>query len=182
MTEPEHELRIDADRIRAAHEGRLSEWPKERRPLTIRASVEVVESHRKRARVGSFTVESDEGAIVGGDGTAPTPLSYFVSSIGFAVLTDLVRAFAVRGVPVTDLRLDIEADFPLGAKYGGEEIGVEASEVRWTVDIASPAPRDAIDEAIAWAERYCHAVHTLRRPVRATGRYRVGGEVVTTTS
>jgi uncharacterized OsmC-like protein len=182
VSEPRDDLRIDAQRIRSAHEGRLADWPKERRPLTIRASLEVLESHRKVARVGPFEVLSDEGAIVGGDGTAPTPLSLFVSAVGFAILTDLVRAFALRDLPVRDLRLDIEADFPLGAKYGGEDIGVEASEVRWTVDIASEAPRSEIEAAIVWAERYCHAVESLRRPVPARGRYRVEGELVAETS
>jgi uncharacterized OsmC-like protein len=182
VTEPRDDLRIDAQRIRAAHEGRVAAWLPERRPLTIKASIEVLESHRKLARVGAFEVLSDEGAIVGGDGTAPTPLSLFVSAVGFAVLTDLVRAFAVRDVAVQDLRLEIEADFPLGAKYGGEDVGVEASEVRWTVDIRSAAPREEIDAAIAWAERFCHAVHSLRRPVPAVGRYRVDGELVATTS
>lgn len=186
MSDARDDLRIDAQRIRAAHEGRLAEWPRERRPLTIKASVEVLESHRKLARVGAFEVLSDEGAIVGGEGTAPTPLSLFVSAVGFAILTDLVRAFALRDIAVRDLRLDIEADFPLEAKYGGRDlgpdVGVEATEVRWTVDIRSDAPREEIEAAIAWAERFCHAVHSLRRPVPAVGRYRVDGEIVATTS
>lgn len=174
-------LPIDRDRIRAAHENRLTEWPRERRPLTIRASVRAVENQRKTAQVGPFMVESDEGEIVGGDGTAPTPLSYFVAAVGFAVLTDLVRAFALRDIEVDDLSLEIEADFPLGAKYAGEPIGVEASEVRYSVDVTSRAPRRNVEEAIAWAERYCHAVHSLRQPVRVTASYLVDGVPVPVT-
>jgi hypothetical protein len=98
------------------------------------------------------------------------------------VLTDLVRAFALRDLPVRELRLDIEADFPLEAKYGGEDAGVEAKEVRWTVDIASDAPRSEVEAAIAWAERYCHAVESLRRPVPARGQYRLEGELVAETA
>jgi uncharacterized OsmC-like protein len=175
-------LRIDRARIRASHEARLVDWPRDPKPLTIRAAVRAVENHRKTAQVGPFVVESDEGAIVGGEGTAPTPLSYFVASIGFAVLTDLVRAFALGELEVDDLRLEIEADFPLGAKYGSEPVGVEASEVRYTVEVTSGASRDELEDAIAWAERYCHAVHTLRRPVRVTARYRVGGELISPSS
>jgi hypothetical protein len=59
---------------------------------------------------------------------------------------------------------------------------VEASEIRWTVDIRSDAPRAAVEEAIAWTERYGHAVQTLRRPVPAIGRYRLEGDLVATTS
>ena len=174
-------LRIDRQRIRAAHERRLAEWPRERRPLTIRSELQVVENQRKTARVGAFVIESDEGAIVGGEGTAPTPLSLFISAVGFAVLTDLVRAFALHDLGVSDLRLEIEADFPLGAKYGDEPIGVEASEVRYTVHVRSDAEREAVEAAIEWAERYCHAVQSLRQPVPVTGRYRVNGEPIITT-
>jgi uncharacterized OsmC-like protein len=171
-------LHVDRPRIRAAHEARLRDWPKDPKPLTVRATASVTESHRKTARVGSFTIESDEGAIVGGSGLAPTPLSYFVSAIGLAVLTDVVRAFAVFDLPMDDLRLEIEAEFPLGAKYGSEPDGVAASAVRYTVDVATDAPRDRVAAAVAWAERSCHAVHSLREPVAVTGRYRVGGEAL----
>jgi len=184
MMEPEDAYArplVNRARIRAAHEARVAEWPRERKALTIRAAIHVVEDHRKVARIGPFTIESDEGAIVGGKGTAPTPLSYFVASIGFAVLTDLVRAFAVRDLPVDDLRLEIEADFPLGAKYADEPAGVAASTIRYTVDVRSPAPRPAVEDAIAWAERFCHAVHSLREPVRVEGHYRLAGEVVAAT-
>lgn len=168
-------LRIDRRRIREAHQARLAEWPRERTPLTIRSTVRVVESHRKSARVGPFTIESDEGAIVGGDGSAPTPLGYFVSAVGLAVLTDLVRAFALFDLPLDDLGLEIEADFPLDAKYGDAPLGVAASEVRYTVDVRSEVPLEAVQRAVAWAERYCHAVHSLREPVRVEARYLLNG-------
>ena len=173
-------LHIDRDRIRTAHEGRLASWPADPRPLTIRAEVAVIESHRKTSRVGTFTIESDEGAIVGGEGTAPTPLSYFTSAIGLAVLTDLVRAFAVFELPVDDLRLAIEAEFPLDAKYGSGVGSVAADAVRYTVDIAGAggASRERVLEAIAWAEHACHAVASLREPVPVEATYRLDGETV----
>lgn len=179
-SEPRPALSMDRARIRSAHESRQEAWQTDPKPLTVRAAVRVVEDHRKTARVGAFTIESDEGTIVGGAGTAPSPLSYFVSAIGFSVLTDLVRAFAVFELPVDELSLDVEADFPLKAKYGGEPVSIAASSVRYDVSIASPAPRERIAEAVAWAERHCHAVHSLREPVRVEGRYQVGGEPLTT--
>ena len=171
-------LHIDRARIREAHAARLHEWPKDPKPLTVRADVRVLESHRKTARVGAFTIESDEGPIVGGEGTAPTPLSYFVSAVGLAVLTDLVRAFSVFDLPVDDLRVEVVADFPLEAKYGAGAGSVAAREVRYTVDVASAAPADRVAEAVAWAERFCHAVHTLREPVAVAGSYRLGGQLL----
>ncbi|HXG40586.1 MAG TPA: OsmC family protein, partial [Candidatus Limnocylindrales bacterium] len=118
----------------------------------------------------------DEGPVVGGRGQAPTPLTYFVASIGFAILTDLVRAFAIHDVEVDRLGLTIEAEFPLDAKYGASSGPVAATAIRYDVAIDSGASRPAVEAAVAWAERYCHAVQTVRQPVAVVGRYRLAGE------
>jgi uncharacterized OsmC-like protein len=172
------DLRIDRRRIREAHEARRAEYRETPRPLSIRADVRVLQDHLKEARIGSFVITSDEGPIVGGGGTAPTPLSYFVASLGFAVLTDLVRAFSVFDLPVDELRLEIRADFPLGAKYADAATSVAAERVEYTVHVTSSAPGPAVEEAIRWAERFCHAVHTVREPVPVEAAYRFNGAPV----
>lgn len=181
----EQSLRIDRHRIREAHAGRRHEYAASPRPLSIRAEVRAVENQRKTAKVGPFVIESDEGAIVGGDGTAPSPLSYFVAGLGFAVLTDMVRAFALNDVPVNELRLEIVAEFPLGAKYADSGSAVAAERVHYSVDVRSPAPPEQIEAVISWTERFCHALHTVRAPVAVDAAYRLNGEAVgraTTTS
>jgi uncharacterized OsmC-like protein len=171
-------LRIDLRKIRTAHEGRRAAWPRERGPLSVRATVHVIEDHRKEARVGTWVIESGEGPIVGGAGTAPTPLSYVVASLGFAVPTDLVRAFPVFDLPVDDLGLEIDADFPLAASHADEAGGVAAERLRYAVSIRSPGPREQVQAAIAWSERFCHAVHSLREPVPVGATYRLNDEPV----
>lgn len=49
----------------------------------IEAECESLERMRKVARVQGFEVHCDEGARVGGDNTAPSPLGYFVAGVGF---------------------------------------------------------------------------------------------------
>jgi hypothetical protein len=49
----------------------------------IEAECESLERMRKVARVQGFEVFCDEGAHVGGDSTAPSPLGYFVAGVGF---------------------------------------------------------------------------------------------------
>lgn len=41
------------------------------------------ERQRKRAVFGEFELFCDEGAMIGGDNTAPPPLAYFAASIAF---------------------------------------------------------------------------------------------------
>ncbi|MEM9036548.1 MAG: hypothetical protein AAGD18_18270 [Actinomycetota bacterium] len=58
------------------------------RRIEVRAEVTWAEGHRKVAvagqpGVGPFAFVSDEGPYMpGGEGTAPTPLSYFVAGVG----------------------------------------------------------------------------------------------------
>lgn len=53
------------------------------RDIEIEANAETLERMRKTGQVRGFTVMCDEGENVGGDNTAPPPLSYFTLAIGF---------------------------------------------------------------------------------------------------
>lgn len=77
------ERRIDSERLRREHEARVRELSAhpERARISKRAVVRVVRDYVKEARVGQFTFRSDEHPPAGG-GEAPTPLDYFVASIG----------------------------------------------------------------------------------------------------
>ena len=53
------------------------------REIVVEATAETLEKMRKQGTVRGFTVMCDEGAHVGGDNTAPSPLAYFNVAIGF---------------------------------------------------------------------------------------------------
>ena len=53
------------------------------REIVVEATAETLEKMRKEGSVRGFTVMCDEGAHVGGDNTAPSPLAYFSVAIGF---------------------------------------------------------------------------------------------------
>lgn len=64
--------------------------PDSEHPITVRLTGEIVENERKRVVVAedvpkgsSFAIVSDEGAGLGGDDVAPTPLSYFTAAVAF---------------------------------------------------------------------------------------------------
>jgi len=53
------------------------------RDIVVEADAETLEKMLKMGHVRGFTVMCDEGARVGGDDTAPSPLAYFTIGIGF---------------------------------------------------------------------------------------------------
>lgn len=170
---------IDLARIKKAHEDRREELAASLAPpLTVRATVRVVEDHLKEARVGNFTFRSDETEHLGGRGAAPTPLAYFVASVGFCLLTQYTRAAAIHEVVVDDLRIDVRASFPVEWKYGLGDASSACNRLSYTLDVASPASAAQLAELLAWAERACHVVSSLREPVPVEVRLRRNGSDV----
>lgn len=56
--------------------------------IVAEADIVWVGGHKKEARAGMrggtrFTIASDEGPQLGGEDSAPTPLTYFASAVGF---------------------------------------------------------------------------------------------------
>jgi hypothetical protein len=51
--------------------------------MVQRARIRLVRDQLKEARVGEFTLTSDEAVARGGGGTAPGPLTYFCAAVGF---------------------------------------------------------------------------------------------------
>jgi hypothetical protein len=58
-----------------------------RREIIIEADAESLEKMRKeghaKVRDNVFTIYCDEGATLGGDGSAPPPLAYFCTALAF---------------------------------------------------------------------------------------------------
>ena len=53
------------------------------KPMVTRAKVSLIGDQLKEARVGEYTIKSDEHRARGGDGEGPAPLQYFIAAIGF---------------------------------------------------------------------------------------------------
>jgi len=172
------EFTYDRERIRSAHRKRIAAYAEDPKPLTVSAQIRAIDGQVKEATSRQFVIRSDEGPIVGGSDEAPSPLTFFVSSIGFAILTDLIRAFAIDDVAVSGLRLSVHADFPLGGKYAGAEGGSEAERVVYEVEVESPEAEERVRAAVRWTEEHCHALNTVRRPVPVDATYRLNGTVL----
>lgn len=74
---------IERERIRRVFEEKKAEFAAhpERAQIVVRSKVRIVHDFLKEARLGPFTITSDEHPPYGG-GTAPPPLHYFVAGVG----------------------------------------------------------------------------------------------------
>lgn len=83
MSDGERRPLIDRERIRRAFEEKREEFAAhpERARIVTRAKVRIVRDFRKEAQLGPFTITSDEHPPYG-EGSAPSPLQYFVGAVG----------------------------------------------------------------------------------------------------
>jgi len=178
MSEARPRRLVNLEAIRTAHQGRLNEHASGAapiQPLTVRATVHVVEDQLKEARVGQFIFRSDESSHLGGRGEAPSPLAYFVASVGFCLLTQFTRAAALKAIELDDLRVDVRASFPVEWRYGLGDASSACDRLVYTVDVATDASDETVAGLLRWAERACHVVNSLREPVRVDVTLRHNG-------
>ncbi len=84
MSDQERRPLIEGERIRRQHRDRERTFglDPERTKIVSRAKVRLIHDFLKEAQVGQFTFKCDE-APPAGEGSAPSPLSYFVAAVGF---------------------------------------------------------------------------------------------------
>lgn len=174
--EPDRNLNLA--QIRDAHlaRGRVLAVEDPHAKIQVRARVRTLDNLRKEARVGPWTFLADEAPNLGGDGSAPTPLAYFVASIGFCLLTQLTRACALEDLPVDDIDMEIRASFPLESKYGLGTASAAADSIAYRVAVHGSGIDPArLRQAFDWAESVCHVVQTLLAPVAVTASLELNG-------
>lgn len=103
---------------------------------------------------------TDEGPFQGGEGTAPTPLEYFLTGLVGCLMTQ-IRVFARRlKVRIDDLEVDCHAHWSAHKDDVGPYQG-RPEQFRIDVRISSPEPRDRIEELVQAARRGCFVEATL---------------------
>ncbi len=73
--------------------------------------VAITRIRRPTGPAEAYTLVSDEGAHLGGEGSAPTPLTYFVAGVAFCVLTQLSRCARDLKVPIEQAQAKVTARF-----------------------------------------------------------------------
>src|SRR5690606_17487460 len=81
-------------------------------------AIEPTTRHGKKAVVASpvpngitFEIHSDEGKAIGGDETAPSPIAYFVSSVGFCLMTHITGYLSFTELDVRGIRIEMRGNF-----------------------------------------------------------------------
>lgn len=128
--------------------------------------------------VSQYEVFADEGPRMGGENSAPRPLTYFLMSVGFCALTQLHRYSDMMKLTLKDPKVTVRSGFRTdGSVLRGT---VQASTVDFEVefDVESDDPPEKIAACIRAAERGCFVVQAIKNPTEIKRTVRLNGQAV----
>ena len=136
--------------------------------------IEPTSQFGKRAQISAatpggahFEIHSDEGAMLGGEASAPTPLAYFMAGAGFCLMTHITGYLRFTQLQINRLRIEMRANFhtTLGhVERGNQGIGgCDSIDTRIIID--SDEPKDKLQQFIAICEEACIASQTIAQAI-----------------
>lgn len=121
---------------------------------------------------------SDEGTSMGGENSAPRPLTYFLMSVGFCTLTQLHRYSEMMRINLRDPKVTVRSGFRTdGSVLAGT---VKASTVDFQVefDVQSDDPPEKVAACIEAAEKGCFVMQSILNPTEVKRTVMLNGEVL----
>lgn len=125
-----------------------------------------------------FEVFADEGPRMGGENSAPRPLTYFLLSVGFCALTQLHRYSDMMKLTLRDPKVTVRSGFRTdGSVLQGT---VKASTVDFEVDfeVESDDPPDRVAACIRAAENGCFVMQAIVEPTEVKRTVRLNGKTL----
>jgi uncharacterized OsmC-like protein len=113
---------------------------------TYSAEVRWTGAFRSEARIRSFApISSDEPAGIGGTNRAPNPVEQLLGALGNCLAVGYAASASMAGIPIRDLRIDVEGDIDLHAFLGLADGHAGFSAIRVAVHLDT----DVDDAAVA---------------------------------
>ena len=102
---------------------------------------------------GEWKFTADMPASIGGEGSGPTPGIYGRAALGSCLAIGYMMMAAKKGIRVSRLEVEIQADYDDGALLGTSDDVPGYSEVRYNVLIECDAKEDLIMEMLNEADK-----------------------------
>lgn len=159
-----------ADYMHARAETLETEKDPEKLKLTTHVAVELEEDIRTRAQQGNgnFSWVSDFTPWASSAAKGPSPLDYFIASLGMCHESHYSEESSIMGVTLQSVSITIRAKFDIRPGIGYEEINYETR-------IQSPDSSEKIQELVNRTEEACFVTNTLKRALPLKGKIYLNG-------
>ncbi len=141
----------------------------EQRNIEVFAEATNIEGWRKQAIAGQkdtrqFAIIADEGPYMpGGEGTAPTPQTYFVAGIALCTLSQISNIAMRKKLKIRNERVLVTAHFlESGSILAGDKNGA-AKNFEIMLEMDSDEDDDVIADLMRFAHQMCFAEDSLSK-------------------
>jgi uncharacterized OsmC-like protein len=114
---------------------------------------------------GSYTFTADMKKTLGGDESAPSPGTYARGSLAACLCIGYALVFARRDIPIGNLKVRVETDLDARGTLGVDDIQAGWNQIRYFVDVDSPADPEIVKKAIEEADRNSPILNSFVKPV-----------------
>lgn len=127
------------------------------------------------ARWEGFTFASDEPPHLDGQNAHPIPIAYFVGSVGFCTLTQLVRYAEHLNIPLISAECRATSHFGREGSVLQGTVAARLDQFDVHVDLESDAPSEQIATLLQTAHAGCYAHQALAAAIDVGSRVTMNG-------
>jgi uncharacterized OsmC-like protein len=113
---------------------------------------------------GAWMLTADMSEKHGGNGAGPNPGVLGRAALGSCLAIGYSMWAARRGIPLTSLEVEIQADYDSRGEYGVDEVPPGYREVRYVVKVESEAPEADVLRLLEEAEKHIPYLDIFRNP------------------
>ena len=138
--------------------------------LQQRAIIRLNEDLVRIEQQDDYTVYCDDENFKRQAGKRPSPLQYFISSIGFCMFRQLKRFAAKAEVSIDDLEMDLRMTYDLTGKFPIRNLSDAAQGISYQFKIKSSSPLENVIKVAQAADKGCHTVNSMRKRMPVSGK------------
>ncbi len=113
---------------------------------------------------GEWKLVADMASKIGGSNLGPNPGVLGRSALGSCLAITYLLWAAKLDVKIDHLEVEVQADYDARGELGVDDISPDYREIRYSVNIESPAPQKDVLEMIETAEAHCCFLYVFRDP------------------
>ena len=138
--------------------------------LQQRAIIRLNETLVKIEQQEDYTVYCDDEKFKKQVGKRPSPLQYFIASIGFCMFSQLKRLAGKAKVSIDDLEMELLMTYDLTGTFPMQNFSEAAQGLSYLFKFKSAAPVDDVIKLGQLADKGCHTVNSMRKRIPVSGK------------
>jgi uncharacterized OsmC-like protein len=132
---------------------------------TFKAAAYLQEGVQVKVKSRNFEVTIDEPKSLGGTDTGMNPVELLLSALG-ACQAIVARVYAKKfDIQMENLWIEVEGDLDIDGFLNKSDVRPGYSDIRYNIHIETDAPREKIEEFVAFIESKCPVGDTIANPV-----------------